>query len=285
MSAPFLSEPKRSIEKLIQRIDEIAVLPHVIYKVLEQSATTDTAASELEKTIIVDPGFSTRLLALANSEFYGLPNKVTSIRDAVNFLGFKQIRQLAMKAGFFDMFVGKNDKESLRRRAWWRHSIDAAISCRWLASESRTLPPDEAYTSGLLHYIGKPLLDRHDPSGYDRVEQLIAQHGWDEAVAERDVFGGDHVEVAMGACTKWSLPEPLIASLSYREEPEPGTSNAPGMACVALGSGIASGAVEGPNAPALPEWALQTLGFDPKRAEDLLERAIRVIASSRSMNL
>ena len=135
MSAPFLSEPNRSIDKLIQRIDEIAVLPHVVYKVLEQSASTDTAASELERTIVVDPGFSTRLLTLANSAFYGLPKKVTSIRDAVTFLGYKQIRQLAMTVGFFDMFVGKNDRESLRRRAGLRLSIDTVICCRLLAGE------------------------------------------------------------------------------------------------------------------------------------------------------
>lgn len=285
MSAPFLSEPNRSIDKLIQRIDEIAVLPHVVYKVLEQSASTDTAASELERTIVVDPGFSTRLLTLANSAFYGLPKKVTSIRDAVTFLGFKQIRQLAMTVGFFDMFVGKNDRESLRRRAWWRHSIDTAICCRWLAGESRKLPPDEAYTSGLLHFIGKPLLDRHDPAGYERVEQLIAEYGWDEAAAERDVFGGDHVEVAMAACQKWRLPEPLVASLSYLEEPEPEAQHRAGMACVAVASAISSAAVDGPGAHALPVWALETLGFSPERAEDLLERAISVIASSRSMQL
>lgn len=283
MSADFLPEPNKAIDKLIERVDEIAVLPHVVYKVLEQSATTDTAAVELERTIVVDPGFSTKLLTLANSAFYGLPRKVTSIRDAITFLGFKQIRQLAMTVGFFDMFVGKNDKESLRRRAWWRHSIDTAICCRWLAGESRKVPPDEAYTSGLLHFIGKPLLDRHDPTGYEQVEHLMATQGLDDLSAEQEVFGGDHIEVAIGACTKWRLPEQLVSPLSYRVEPPEDEPYRAGRSCVALSSAISSAAVDGPGSIPLPEWAMRTLGFDVEKADDLLDRAISTIASSRSM--
>lgn len=284
MAAPHYEQPTPGIEKLVARIDELAVLPHVVYKVLEQSATTDTAAAEIERTIVVDPGFSTRLLTLANSAFYGLPRKVTSIRDAVTFLGFKQIRQLAMTVGFFDMFVGKNDRESLRRRAWWRHSIDTAICCRWLAGESRKLPPDEAYTCGLLHYIGKPLLDRYLPGHYDQVEELV-NSGWTDADAEREVFGWTHQDVAVAACQKWRLPEPLVNSLMYLDAPEPGDPFRFGRSCVALSSAISRMAVDGPNQDAIPAWAMQTLGIDAEKTDDYIERAISVIASARSMQL
>lgn len=284
MSAQFASPANRPIDQLIERIDEVAVLPHVVYKVLELSATTDTAACELEKTIVVDPGFSTRILALANSAFYGLPKRVTSIREAVAFLGYRQIRQMAMTVGFFDMFVGKNDRESLRRRSWWRHSIDTAISCRWLAVESRMLPPDEAYTCGLLHFIGKPLLDRHLVGGYDQVDQLVMTADYTELDAEREVFGGDHIEVAMAACSKWRLPETLVAALDYQAEPSADSINPAGAACVSLGTAIASSAMDGPGA-LLPVWALRMLGLSEEKAEDLQERAVATIAASRSMQL
>lgn len=283
MSAPFLNSQTDEIAKLIEQIEELAVLPHVVYKVLELSATTDTAATELERTIVVDPGFSTRLLTLANSAFYALPKRVTSIREAVAFLGFKQIRQMAMTVGFFDMFVGKNDRGSLRRRAWWRHSIDTAVSCRWLATESRRLAADEAYTCGLLHYLGKPLLDRHDPVGYEQVERLVAEGGWTEIDAEREVFGGDHVQVAMGACAKWRIPETIVAALDYVSPPDPEGINPIGAACVALGSAFAHAAVDGPSSCTLPVDRLKWFGFAVEEADDYLERAIQVIASSRSM--
>ncbi len=285
MSATSPSISNQALDRMIERIDEIAVLPHVVYKVLELSATTDTAATEIERAIVIDPGFSTRLLALANSAFYALPRRVTSIRDAVAFLGYKQIRQLAMTVGFFDMFVGKNDKESLRRRAWWRHSIDSAICCRWLAQETKKLPPEDAYTCGLLHYIGKPLLDRHQAGGYEQVDQLIAVHQYSELEAEATVFGCHHVEVAIGACTKWRMPERLLHALNYQTVVTNDVEDAYAIATVALGSSISRMAVDGPASGELPMWALRMLGFDTFVTEDLIERAIDVVASSRKMQL
>lgn len=282
MSAQFVQSTTDTLEKVVNRIDEIAVLPHVVYKVLELSATTDTAASELERAIVIDPGFSTRLLTLANSAFYGLPKRVTSIREAVTFLGFKQIRQLAMTVGFFDMFVGKNDRESLRRRAWWRHSIDTAVCCRYLAQQTRALPPDEAYTCGLLHYIGKPILDRYQPGGYDQVEALTAS-GASVRAAEQSVFGCDHVQVAIAACKKWRLPETLLDGIDYDRIDEENVPKA--SAVVAVGSAMAHSIVDGPAADPIPDWALLNLSYSPDQADDLIERATEVLASAQSLSL
>lgn len=280
MSAQYVASHPDSLEKLVSRIDEIAVLPHVVYKVLELSATTDTAASALERAIVIDPGFSTRLLTLANSAFYGLPRRVTSIREAVTFLGFKQIRQLAMTVGFFDMFVGKNDRESLRRRAWWRHSIDSAVCCRYLAQQTRLMPPDEAYTCGLLHYIGKPLMDRFTPGAFDQVEAPV-DSGASERASEQAVFGFDHIHVGYAACQKWRLPETLLDGIDYDQPDNPEAAVA--SAIVAVGSAIARSIVDGPNAAPLPEWALAILQFAPDQADDLIERATEVLASAQSL--
>jgi HD-like signal output (HDOD) protein len=281
MSAQFATTPSETLDKIVSRIDEIAVLPHVVYKVLELSATTDTAASALERAIVIDPGFSTRLLTLANSAFYGLPRRVTSIREAVTFLGFKQIRQLAMTVGFFDMFVGKNDRESLRRRAWWRHSIDTAVCCRYLAQQTRALPPDEAYTCGLLHFIGKPILDRFQPGGYDQVEALVAS-GASARAAEQAVFGCDHIVVAYAACQKWRMPETLLDGIDYDRADEEDVPKA--SAIVAVASAMAWSIVDGPSAAPIPDWALVHLSYTPDQADDLIERATEVLAAAQSLS-
>ena len=169
MSAVQAESNNERLARLTSRINEIAVLPHVVFKVLEISSSTDTPASAMEKAIIIDPGFSSKLLMLANSAYYSLPRKVSSIREATTFLGFKAVRQLAMTVGVFDLFVGKTDKESLRRRTWWRHSVDTAVCCRWLAAEAKSVSSEEAYTCGLLHYIGRTLLDRIGEANYEEV--------------------------------------------------------------------------------------------------------------------
>ncbi len=56
-----------SAAKIVQSIGELAVLPHVVFKVLELSGDSDNPATELEKVITVDPAFSAKLLSHANS--------------------------------------------------------------------------------------------------------------------------------------------------------------------------------------------------------------------------
>ena len=136
MSALPVANDER-LNDILRKVNDLAVLPHVVFKVLEISGSSEAPASHMERAIVVDPGFSAKVLSLANSAGMGLPRKVNSIREAIAFLGFRQMRSLAMTVGVFDLFVGKTDKESLRRRAWWRHSIDTAVCCRWLATQSR----------------------------------------------------------------------------------------------------------------------------------------------------
>src|SRR5688500_10564950 len=105
MSVAHVLNEEPSFDKLLARINEMPVLPHVVFKVMEISCGAEFPPAELERTIVVDPGFSSRLITLANSAYYGLPRKITSVKEATSFLGFKAIRQLAMTVGVFDMFI------------------------------------------------------------------------------------------------------------------------------------------------------------------------------------
>ena len=188
----------KALAEAAKSVEDLAVLPHVVFKVLEISNSAESPAAAIEKAIIVDPGFSTKILAQANSAQYGLPRRVTSIREAVMYLGFKSVRNLAMSVGTFDLFVGKNDAESLRRRMWWRHSIDTAMACKWIAKTTGAAALDDAYTVGLLHLVGKTILDRMKPKDHDVIAALVAKQEVGEYIAERQMYGfhlGDLIEV------------------------------------------------------------------------------------------
>ncbi len=275
-------------ESILAKVRELAVLPHVVYKVVELSASTDTAAVEIERAIVVDPGFSTKLLTAANSAYYGLPKKVTSVKEAIMFLGFKTVRQIAMTVGLYDMFVGKNDKESLRRRAWWRHSVDTAVCAKWLAKETRSVNPDNAYTCGLLHYIGKTLLDRFGGEDYEFTHPMM-DAGMADYEAEHELYGVDHVTIAVAAAQKWGFPEELIAGIRYLEPSSESEEFPLHGACIAVASAIASCAVEGlhdkdPN-HWLPTWATDKLGIGPDRYHAIIDTGSRAISEAAGMQI
>lgn len=264
------------------KVGDLAALPHVIFKVLEISAeSADTAGIEMERAIVIDPGFSSRILIHANSAAYGLPRKLVSIKEAIAFLGYRAIRNAAMTVGVFDLFIGKNDKASLRRRMWWRHSLDSAICGRWLSKELRVGYPEEAYTCGLLHLLGRTLLDKLGSPDYSDVETLV-EAGLDPISAELQVFGVDSVTLACGAAAKWGLPQDLVEGLRYNAPAEDGPT--PQLcALTALADFIAGCATDGWDVDLedarIPMWALTLLNIPTEKLDSLVNSGLAVIAA------
>lgn len=287
MSALPAGRSNEAVERVLSKTKEIAVLPQVVYKIMEMTSSTDSSAAQLEKAIVIDPGFSAKILTQSNSAYYALPRKVTSIREAVAFLGFKAVRQLAMAVGVFDLFVGKTDKESMRRRSWWRHSLDTAVCCRFISERTNRQSADEAYTLGLLHYIGKTLLDRSNPEEYEKVMMLLDK-GATDIQAERAVFGCDHMEVGASAAELWGFPDVLVFGMNYIERPKEDCEHSELRALLGLADGIARIAVDGESddgseTNVISSWTLELLDIDKEKLRRLIDESTEAIATSASM--
>ena len=282
MTIEAAAQSNATLEKVLSRVTEIAVLPQVVFKIVEMTGSEDSSAQEMERAILTDPGFAAKVLATANSAFYNLPRKVSSIREAVMFLGSRQLRILAMNVGVFDLFVGKNDAESLRRRGWWRHSLDSAVCSKWIAEKTRKASPDEAYTCGLLHYMGKTMLDRYAPEKFEEVAKLI-ESGLSDCEAETAIYGCNHTEVCVGVAGKWGFPEVLLQSLDYLSDPVETDTKDALRASVAMGDRLAFLAMKGNTLEAdmaLPSWAMLALSISPDQCSEIMESGVGYLASN-----
>lgn len=288
MAAVPSNDPTQAVEAILRGVGDLAALPQVVYKIVELTGSTMTAAQEIERTISVDPGFSSKILMLANSAYYALPRKLTSISEAVTMLGFKTVRQLAMTIGVFEVFIGKNDANSLRRRTWWRHSVDTALCAQTIAKMTGMVPYDEAYTCGLLHDIGKPLLDRYAEPPYEEVTVLI-EAGMAPVRAEARVYGCDHAMLGGAAAVQWGFPETLCQSIRdhHMTEPERPT---PRLATTVVANQLAKLIVDGAASEedselveSFPAWALSTLGLDELKLRNALRASKEAVASKAAM--
>lgn len=287
MAASPIPSPQDAIERVLAKTKDLAVLPQVVFKIMEMTGNDVTSAVELERAIVVDPGFSTKLLALANSAHFALPKKVASIKEAVMFVGLRQVRQTAMAVGVFDMFVGKNDRESLRRRAWWRTSVDTALAARDLAETVPDANPDELYTCGLLHLIGKTILDRFDPAEFEKIVFLL-EKGVAERQSETAVFGCDHALLAVAAAQKWGLPDFIAQSLEYGAPHPTDQHITRNRALVAIGHRCAQVALDGSKPQAddspFPDWATEAVGIPKDRAHAVIDRGLAAIANGAHLH-
>lgn len=270
------------------QVTDIAVMPQVVYKILETISETDISTGEMERTISVDPGFSMKVLKMANSAMFALPRPVTSVREAVAFLGTNGVREIAVAAGVFDMFLGKTDAESMRRRAWWRHSLDSAVCARHIG---RRFPGrvnvEEAYTCALLHLVGKTLMDRIDPENYALVCSNT-QAGSSDTESELAIFGCTHVEVAQAVTRNWGLPDDVVQGLDYINPPHGGVDKPMNPAVVAVSHLMAKHAISGLSIndqtklyEAYPQWALESLDLDDLKLQILVMEGEMAISSAQ----
>ena len=101
---------------------------------------------------------------------------------------------------------------SLDYERFWRFSVSTGMVAELLARSSG-LPPEEAFTAGVLHNIGRLALDQQVPRGFEQSVQhaLLQRIGLHEA--ERDVLGYDDAELGAALCERWSFPPSLIEAV------------------------------------------------------------------------
>ncbi len=255
-----LSTEPITLEQIMADAGELAALPQVVLRVIELSSDPGASASDLERVIATDPVLAAKILTLANSAYFGMPRRLSSLREAVVFLGFKSVRTLAMAITTFAMFMGKSDTDALARRAVWRHSLDTAQCARTLTvllppSVQETFGSEEAFTAGLLHDIGKMALDhtRHDL--YRTLEKQAEQEGVRYFEVEARALPLGHGMIGAALAQKWNLPPPLCEAIAFHHTPRAAQINPRLTATVSLANEIVHGltleAAAGPDSFAL----------------------------------
>jgi putative nucleotidyltransferase with HDIG domain len=89
-----------------------------------------------------------------------------------------------------------------------------------LANLTGKIEPSMAYTAGLLHDIGKVVLDQFINSGFPLFYRQLNEGGKNFSEVEKQVLGTDHTEVGASLALKWSFPESLVETIRHHHNPE-----------------------------------------------------------------
>jgi putative nucleotidyltransferase with HDIG domain len=207
-----------SLEDLLANLKELPSLPVVVMELLSSIDQDDIDISVLAKKVSHDQALTAKTLRLANSSLYGLQVKVTTVQQAITFLGFQSTRNLITAAAITGCFAdgkcpGFDDK------AFWRHSIATAACAKVLARRMR-FNQDYAFTAGLLHDIGRLVLVSGYPALYQQVLLHRAEHDCALLEAERAVLGLDHVVAGMALAEHWQFSDTMRQAIAHHHDPE-----------------------------------------------------------------
>lgn len=208
-------------ENLLKKIESLPTLPIVVTRIMQLVENPKTAAVEISKVVALDPALTVKILKIVNSAYYGFPKQITTITHAIMILGFEDVKNIALGVSVFDIFKSKGPKvvDEFDRVAFWQHSIGVGACTKLLAKKLRYKNPEEAFICGLLHDIGKIILDQYFHEEFMTVIRAAKEENLLFINAEKKVNDIDHPEVGRIVSKKWGLPQTIIDSVAFHHNP------------------------------------------------------------------
>ena len=205
------------IDQVVKRVRDLPSLPSIVLDLIASFEREDVDPTTLAEKMSRDQALAAKTLRLANSSFYGLPAKVSTVRQAIFVLGFDSARALAVASSVIETFSGSTFRR-IDVAGFWRHSIAAALCAKNLARHAG-VDQDYAFIAGLLHDIGRLVLASGFPGDYARVLDCCERDGMAMSEAELGVFGVDHQLIGQMLAEAWKFPPVIQRAIGQHHAP------------------------------------------------------------------
>jgi len=207
------------LEQIITSIDKLPPFPEVAMRTLELANDPDASADDIVKCIQYDQGVTTNCLRLCNSSYFGLKNKISSIKHAVVILGTNHIIKTVL-VDCIGVSAFKNPQEGygLQPGELWKHSVASAILSELLINKAGQKNNHELFTAALLHDIGKLIIDRFIADNFEAMYSLMKENDFGMVEAEKEFFGIDHAHLGGMIAKKWKFPQLLTDAISNHHQ-------------------------------------------------------------------
>jgi len=208
-----------SPKEYLRKLRELPSLPAAALQALAVADDPSSTASDLLRVIMSDPPLAAKLLRVANSVHFHRGHDVSDLQTAIVRLGFSNVRNLLVGVAIIRSFNACFTGAPYSREDFWMHSIAVGVTASRLAGGSEQLSSSSTFVMGLLHDLGKLVLDRSAADGFAEAIHLSRDGAMPLFEAERRVLGCDHAEVAGELLTAWRFPRELIEPVRWHHDP------------------------------------------------------------------
>lgn len=212
-----------TIETILDQVARIPPMPQARVRLLFLTMEPDFDVDEVVDVVNTDPGLTTHVLRHVNSVRRGLKHKVAALSEAIPHLGARDLRILILANCCGRYFRYVDGGYELAREGLWHHSLGTAFAAQALAEATGNVFPELAFTSGLLHDLGKIALNEALKTNLDAVTAYVGEQAASFVEAEKTIIGFDHGEAGGILGTRWQLPRQLLAVMRHHHAPTEAT--------------------------------------------------------------
>ncbi len=206
------------MDAVLATIEGIPTLPVVSRKIMEITSDERASFKELVSVVEKDQALAVKILKVANSAFYGLLSKVTSLEHALVVLGTNQVKSVVLGASVYEFFRHDN-KGPFDRTRFWEHAIICSQVAEFLGKRFKVGKDDTLFLAGLIHDVGKVILDNYFHEEFLRIVDRVSSTGTTFSQAELQVLGTTHYQVAAKLLKQWQFPDMVVMQVLYHHAP------------------------------------------------------------------
>jgi HD-like signal output (HDOD) protein len=201
-----------ALRRTVGSLGSLPAGPTIYHRLSAALADPDVEVRSLAKIIEADVAMSGRVLHFVNSAYYGLVRKVSSIENAIVYLGIGTLRNLALTLEVFAALHGPGPNAAAFEEQE-RHALLTARIARRIAADPTSA--ETAFAAGLLHDCGKLVLMHRLPRPFADAQARAARDGRHPHELEREVLGADHAEVGAYILGLWGLPHGIVEAVAF----------------------------------------------------------------------
>ncbi len=209
----------KSMDEILDRVEHLPRLQDTATRLIAVVADPTSTLEQIVETIRYDQTVTAQILRLCNSAYFGLVRRLSSIDEAIRYIGTTKVLQMVMAVHTQSLLTRPQEGYGLPPGVLWLHSVGVALGSQMLAQRFGITQVGMVFTSGLLHDVGKTVLNEFVAADYAEIARIVADDGVSFVEAEQSVLGFTHPEIGERMAEIWNLPESIARAVRYHHEP------------------------------------------------------------------
>lgn len=213
-----MNQRKEVLNRLIREIEQLPTLPIVSERIMQVIDDENATFKEIVGIVEKDQALALKLLKIANSSFYGSLSKVSSLEHAMIKLGMREVKSIVL--GFsVQNFFPDTKNGAFDRKRFWEHAVVVSQVAKLLGTHFRIGNDDSLFLSGLVHDMGKVVLDQYFHKEFLEIIDEVSSNGSTFSQAEKNILGTTHYQIAAKILKQWHFPNNVAFQVLYHHAP------------------------------------------------------------------
>lgn len=199
-------------EEILAKIKgDLPTLPAIVTRILQIIFNEESSIKDISKIVRLDSALTSKVLRVVNSAAFSLPKQISTLDHALAILGLETLKKILLSLSIFDTIFQEEKADSFFNKSYfWRHSLAVANVAQNIALGLHYEHPDEAYVAGLLHDVGKVIMEQMFEEDYTNYLNKLTINPTIMSIRSEDEYlSVNHALIGKLALEKWDLPESL----------------------------------------------------------------------------